>query len=101
MILVTNDVMSRFFVYDVINLKIQFSSTMKVTSSSCSIGGVCTGLGLPPCAVGNVYGVAKAYCTRVGGGPFPTELENEVRKKLVHHYRYFCTILQVTVVFRR
>ena len=49
-----------------------------MTSSSCTIGGVCTGLGLPPCAVGNVYGVAKAYCTRVGSGPFPSELENEV-----------------------
>jgi adenylosuccinate synthase len=53
-----------------------------VTSSSCSIGGVCTGLGLPPCAVGDVFGVAKAYCTRVGGGPFPTELENEIGEKL-------------------
>ena len=49
-----------------------------MTSSSCTIGGVCTGLGLPPCAIGDVYGVAKAYCTRVGGGPFPSELDNEV-----------------------
>ena len=49
-----------------------------MTSSSCSIGGVCTGLGLPPSAIGDVFGVAKAYCTRVGGGPFPTEEENEV-----------------------
>ena len=55
------------------------SESKQVTSSSCSIGGVCTGLGLPPCAVGNVYGVAKAYCTRVGGGPFPTELNDQVR----------------------
>jgi len=54
-----------------------------VTSSSCSIGGVCTGLGLPPCAVGDVFGVAKAYCTRVGGGPFPTELENEVNQPFI------------------
>jgi len=53
-----------------------------VTSSSCSVGGVCTGLGLPPCAVGDVFGVAKAYCTRVGGGPFPSELENEIGCKL-------------------
>ena len=53
-----------------------------VTSSSCSIGGVCTGLGLPPCAVGDVFGVAKAYCTRVGGGPFPSELENDIGSKL-------------------
>lgn len=53
-----------------------------VTSSSCSIGGVCTGLGLPPCAVGDVFGVAKAYCTRVGGGPFPSELHDELGNKL-------------------
>jgi len=50
-----------------------------VTSSSCTIGGVCTGLGLPPCAVGDVFGVAKAYCTRVGAGPFPSELTCEVK----------------------
>lgn len=48
-----------------------------VTSSNCTIGGVCTGLGLPPTAIGAVYGVAKAYCTRVGDGPFPTELDDE------------------------
>lgn len=53
-----------------------------VTSSSCSIGGVCTGLGLPPCAIGDVYGVIKAYCTRVGGGPFPSEQLNEVGESL-------------------
>lgn len=45
-----------------------------VTSSNCTIGGVCTGLGLPTTAVGSIYGVVKAYCTRVGDGPFPTEL---------------------------
>lgn len=45
-----------------------------VTSSNCSIGGVCTGLGLPPCNIGEVIGVVKAYTTRVGDGPFPTEL---------------------------
>jgi len=45
-----------------------------VTSSNCSIGGVCTGLGLPPSAIGNVIGVVKAYTTRVGDGPFPSEL---------------------------
>jgi len=45
-----------------------------VTSSNCSIGGVCTGLGLPPSAIGDVIGVVKAYTTRVGDGPFPTEL---------------------------
>ena len=45
-----------------------------VTSSNCSVGGVCTGLGIPPQVIGDVYGVAKAYLTRVGGGGFPTEL---------------------------
>jgi len=47
-----------------------------VTSSNCSIGGVCTGLGLPPSRIGDVIGVVKAYTTRVGDGPFPTELFN-------------------------
>lgn len=47
-----------------------------VTSSNCSIGGVCTGLGLPPKNIGDVYGVVKAYTTRVGDGPFPTEQKN-------------------------
>jgi len=45
-----------------------------VTSSNATIGGVCTGLGLPPKAIGAVLGVVKAYTTRVGEGPFPTEL---------------------------
>ena len=44
------------------------------TSSSATAGGACTGLGLPPTAVDETWGVAKAYCTRVGNGPFPTEL---------------------------
>jgi adenylosuccinate synthase len=45
-----------------------------VTSSNASIGGVCTGLGVPPKVIGAVLGVVKAYTTRVGEGPFPTEL---------------------------
>lgn len=45
-----------------------------VTSSNCTIGGACTGLGIPPTVIGDVYGVVKAYSTRVGDGPFPTEL---------------------------
>jgi adenylosuccinate synthase len=45
-----------------------------VTSSNASVGGVCTGLGVPPRAIGGVLGVAKAYTTRVGEGPLPTEL---------------------------
>lgn len=47
-----------------------------VTSSSCAVGAVCTGLGIPPTAIGNVYGVTKAYTTRVGRGGFPTELKD-------------------------
>ena len=54
-----------------------FSGTYPyVTSSNCSIGGVCTGLGIPPRFIGDVYGVVKAYTTRVGDGPFPTEQLN-------------------------
>jgi adenylosuccinate synthase len=45
-----------------------------VTSSSCTAGGACTGLGVPPTRIDVVLGVFKAYSTRVGGGPFPTEL---------------------------
>lgn len=48
-----------------------------MTSSNCSIGGVLTGLGLPPQAIGDIIGVVKAYTTRVGDGPFPTEQLNE------------------------
>lgn len=47
-----------------------------VTSSNCTVGGVCTGLGMPPQNVGEVYGVVKAYTTRVGIGAFPTEQDN-------------------------
>jgi adenylosuccinate synthase len=47
-----------------------------VTSSSTTVGGVCTGLGIPPRRIGKVIGVVKAYTTRVGGGPFPTEQLN-------------------------
>ena len=47
-----------------------------MTSSNCAVGAVCTGLGIPPTAIGNVYGVTKAYTTRVGLGGFPTELKN-------------------------
>jgi len=53
-----------------------------VTSSNASIGGVCTGLGVPPQAVGGVLGVAKAYTTRVGEGPLPTELHGEMGTRL-------------------
>ena len=53
-----------------------------VTSSNATIGGACTGLGIPPKAIGGVLGVAKAYLTRVGEGPFPTELAGEMGNRL-------------------
>jgi adenylosuccinate synthase len=53
-----------------------------VTSSNASVGGVCTGLGLPPRAIGGVLGVVKAYTTRVGEGPLPTELAGEMGNRL-------------------
>lgn len=55
-------------------LDIDFGTYPYVTSSNCSIGGVCTGLGIPPQSIGDIVGVFKAYTTRVGDGPFPTEL---------------------------
>lgn len=66
-------------------LDIDFGSYPFVTSSNTISGGVCNGLGIAPQHIGNVYGIFKAYCTRVGSGPFPTELEDatgeELRKK--------------------
>jgi adenylosuccinate synthase len=53
-----------------------------VTSSSATSGGAATGTGVPPNAISMVAGVTKAYCTRVGGGPFPTELDNEAGEAL-------------------
>lgn len=47
-----------------------------VTSSNCTVGGACTGLGIPPVNIGDVFGVSKAYTTRVGIGAFPTEQLN-------------------------
>ena len=57
-------------------LDLDFGTYPYVTSSSTTIGGVCTGLGIPPKLIGNTIGVVKAYTTRVGGGPFPTEQLN-------------------------
>ena len=54
-------------------LDMDFGTYPYVTSSSTSIGGVCTGLGLPPHRLETIIGIAKAYTTRVGEGPFPTE----------------------------
>ncbi len=55
-------------------LDIDFGTYPFVTSSNTMTAGVCTGLGVAPCKVGKVMGIFKAYCTRVGSGPFPTEL---------------------------
>ncbi|KAJ1732527.1 Adenylosuccinate synthase [Coemansia biformis] len=63
-------------------LDLDFGTYPYVTSSNTGVGGVCTGLGIPPSKVGSVIGVAKAYTTRVGGGPFPTELVDEVGQRL-------------------
>ena len=53
-----------------------------VTSSNPTTGGACTGLGIPPTSIKTITGIVKAYCTRVGNGPFPTELEDEVGELL-------------------
>lgn len=53
-----------------------------VTSSSPTSGGACTGLGIPPTSINSVLGIVKAYSTRVGNGPFPTELNNETGEKM-------------------
>ncbi len=58
-------------------LDIDFGTYPYVTSSNTVTAGVCSGLGVPPQAIGKVIGVTKAYCTRVGSGPFPTELFDE------------------------
>ncbi|MCB9250904.1 MAG: adenylosuccinate synthase [Flavobacteriales bacterium] len=63
-------------------LDIDFGSYPYVTSSNTTAGGVCNGLGIPPRAINKVKGIFKAYCTRVGSGPFPTELNNEMGEKL-------------------
>jgi adenylosuccinate synthase len=63
-------------------LDIDFGTFPYVTSSNTISAGVCTGLGVSPRQIGEVMGVTKAYCTRVGGGPFPTELENETGELL-------------------
>lgn len=59
-------------------LDIDFGSYPFVTSSNTITAGTCTGLGVAPTKIGNVIGIFKAYCTRVGSGPFPTELDDEV-----------------------
>lgn len=63
-------------------LDIDFGSYPFVTSSNTICAGACTGLGVAPQKIGKVYGIFKAYCTRVGSGPFPTELFDEVGQKM-------------------
>lgn len=63
-------------------LDIDYGSYPYVTSSNTISSGASTGLGIGPKRIGEVYGIFKAYCTRVGSGPFPTELQNETGKKL-------------------
>ena len=63
-------------------LDIDFGTYPYVTSSNCTAGAVCTGLGIGPKAIEKVMGVSKAYVTRVGGGPFPTEMAPDLDEKI-------------------
>ena len=70
-------------------LDVDFGSYPFVTSSSTACAGACTGLGVAPGRIGKVYGVFKAYCTRVGSGPFPTELGDETGERMRQRGREF------------
>ncbi len=63
-------------------LDIDFGSYPYVTSSNTICAGACTGMGVAPSAIGEVFGIFKAYCTRVGSGPFPSELHGEEGENL-------------------
>ena len=63
-------------------LDIDFGSYPFVTSSNTITAGACTGLGIAPNKIGEVIGIFKAYCTRVGSGPFPSELFDEIGDRL-------------------
>jgi adenylosuccinate synthase len=63
-------------------LDIDFGTYPFVTSSNTLVAGACTGLGVAPRHIGEVYGIFKAYCTRVGSGPFPTELHDETGERI-------------------
>ena len=63
-------------------LDVDFGPYPFVTSSNTTIAGVCSGLGVAPSNIGKVFGIVKAYCTRVGSGPFPTELSDEIGEKM-------------------
>jgi adenylosuccinate synthase len=70
-------------------LDIDFGTYPFVTSSNTVTAGTCTGLGIAPTRIGKVIGIFKAYCTRVGSGPFPTELEDEVGEAIRKEGREF------------
>ena len=70
-------------------LDIDFGSYPFVTSSNTMSAGACTGLGIAPRQIGEVFGIFKAYCTRVGSGPFPTELDNETGERIRQEGREF------------
>jgi adenylosuccinate synthase len=70
-------------------LDVDFGSYPFVTSSNTISAGACTGLGVSPKLIGEVYGIFKAYCTRVGSGPFPTELHDDVGASLRNIGREF------------
>jgi adenylosuccinate synthase len=63
-------------------LDVDFGTYPFVTSSNTAAGGACTGVGVGPCMIDDVVGVAKAYTTRVGAGPFPTEFSRELEEKM-------------------
>jgi adenylosuccinate synthase len=73
-------------------LDVDFGSYPFVTSSSTICAGACTGLGVAPGKIGDVIGIFKAYCTRVGSGPFPTELQDETGNKLCQIGREFGSV---------
>jgi len=70
-------------------LDVDFGSYPFVTSSSVIAAGVCSGLGVAPSRIGKVYGIFKAYCTRVGAGPFPTELFDKTGEDLLNNGHEF------------
>ncbi len=73
-------------------LDIDFGSYPFVTSSNTVTAGVCSGLGIAPSSIGRVMGITKAYCTRVGAGPFPTELFDETGKRLCENGHEFGSV---------
>ena len=79
-------------------LDLDFGTYPYVTSSSTTIGGVCIGLGIPPKKIGVAIGVVKAYTTRVGGGPFPSEQLNVsfFSSQLVFYF----SVIQTGFIFR-